>query len=61
MLRWAIVFAVIALVLGLLGFGGLASAFAGVAKLLFFVAVAIFAVLLVLGLLAGRAIKRAVD
>ena len=61
MLRWAIIFAVIALVLGLLGCGGIASAFAGIAKLLFFIAIAIFVVLLVLGLMAGRAIKDAVD
>jgi len=61
MLRWAIIFAVIALVLGLLGFGGIASAFAGIAKLLFFIATAVFVVLLVLGVIAGRAIKKAVD
>ena len=61
MLRWALIFAVIALLLGVLGFGGIASAFAGIAKLLFFVAIAIFAVLLVLGLIAARAIKDVVD
>ncbi|HEX4695034.1 DUF1328 domain-containing protein [Sphingomonas sp.] len=61
MLRWAIIFAIIALVLGLLGFGGIASAFAGVAKLLFFIAIAIFVVLLALGVMAGRAIKKGVD
>ena len=36
MLKWAIIFAVIALVAGALGFGGIAGAAAGIAKLLFF-------------------------
>ncbi|MBX9815368.1 MAG: hypothetical protein A4S12_00295 [Proteobacteria bacterium SG_bin5] len=61
MLRWAIIFLVIGLVLAVLGFGGLAGAFIGIAKILFYIAVAIFVVLLILGLLAGRAVKDAVD
>lgn len=54
MLRWALIFLVIGLVLGLLGFGGLGGAFVGIAKILFFLAIAIFVVLLVLGIIAGR-------
>ena len=61
MIRWAIIFAIVALVLGLLGFGGAASAFAGLAKMLFFLAAAIFVILLVLGLMAGKRIKNVVD
>ena len=61
MLRWALIFLVIGLVLGLLGFGGLGGAFIGIAKLLFFVAIAVFLILLVMGLLAGRAVKDALD
>ena len=61
MLRWAIIFAILSLVLGLLGFGGVASAFAGIAKLLFFLAIAIFLVLLILGLMAGRAVADRLD
>ncbi len=61
MLKWAAIFLVVGLVLGLLGFGGLGGAFVGVAKILFFVALAVFVVLLVLGLLAGRGVKRALD
>ena len=61
MIRWAIIFAIVALVLGLLGFGGVASAFAGLAKMLFFLAITIFVILLVLGLMAGKGIKNAVD
>ena len=36
MLYWALVFAVIALVAGVFGFGGVASAAAGIARSLFF-------------------------
>jgi len=61
MIRWAIIFLVIGLVLALLGFGGIGGTFIGIAKLLFFVAIAVFVVLLVLGLLAGKGIKNAID
>jgi uncharacterized membrane protein YtjA (UPF0391 family) len=61
MIRWAIIFAIIALVLGLLGFGGIASAFAALAKMLFFVAITIFVILLALGLMAGKGIRNVVD
>ena len=43
MLKWAAIFAVIALVAGILGFGGLAGAAWGIAKLLFWVFIAIAA------------------
>jgi uncharacterized membrane protein YtjA (UPF0391 family) len=49
MIKWAIIFAVIGLVAGALGFGGLAGASIGIAKFLFFAATAIAVVLLVLG------------
>jgi uncharacterized membrane protein YtjA (UPF0391 family) len=61
MLRWAIIFLIAGLVLGVLGFGGIGGAFVDIAKILFFIAVAIFVVLLVLGLLAGKGIKKAID
>jgi uncharacterized membrane protein YtjA (UPF0391 family) len=61
MLKWALIFAVIALVCALLGFGGAASAFAGLAKIIFFVAVTISVIFLVLGLIAGKKIKDAID
>ena len=49
MLRWAIIFAVVALVAGLLGFGGIAGAAAGVAKILFFLFLAVVAFFVVAG------------
>ena len=61
MLKWAFIFLIIGLVLGVLGFGGVGGAFIGIAKILFFIALAIFLILLVLGLLAGKAVKDVID
>jgi uncharacterized membrane protein YtjA (UPF0391 family) len=49
MLHWAIVFLIIALAAGVLGFGGIASVAVGFARILFF----IFLVLFLLSLLQG--------
>lgn len=56
MLKWALIFFVISLVAALFGFTGIAAGAATIAKWLFFLALAIFAVLLVLGLMAGEAL-----
>jgi uncharacterized membrane protein YtjA (UPF0391 family) len=56
MIRLAIIALVIAAVLALLGFGGAAGTFVGIAKFLFFLAVALFVIFLVLGLIAGKKI-----
>ncbi len=61
MLKLAIIFLVAGLVLGALGFGGIGGAFVGIAKILFFVAAALFVIFLVLGLIAGKAARDAVD
>ena len=49
MIRWAIAFAILALVAGVLGFGGLAGEFAGIAKILLFVFLALVVISAVLG------------
>jgi uncharacterized membrane protein YtjA (UPF0391 family) len=54
MLRWALIFLVIGLVAGLLGFTGIAGTSIAVAKFLFFAAIIVFLVLLVLGLTVAR-------
>jgi len=61
MLKLAITFLVVGLVLGVLGFGGVGGAFIGIAKILFFIAVALFLIFLALGLMAGKAVKNAID
>ncbi|MBY8824790.1 DUF1328 family protein [Sphingomonas colocasiae] len=54
MLKAALIFLVAGLVLGALGFGGIGGAFVGIAKILFFVAIAVFLIFLVLGLTAVK-------
>jgi uncharacterized membrane protein YtjA (UPF0391 family) len=54
MLRWAIAFFVIAIIAAIFGFGGIAVAAAGIAKILFFIFLVLFLVAL-LGGLARRA------
>ena len=61
MIRLAIISLVIAAVLVILGFGGAAGTFVGIAKFLFFLAIALFVIFLVLDLLAGKGIKKAID
>ena len=50
MIKWAIIFAIIGLVAGVLGFTGLAGAAMGIAKFLFWAAVIIAIILFVLGM-----------
>jgi uncharacterized membrane protein YtjA (UPF0391 family) len=57
MLRWALIFAVIAIIAGLLGFTGIAGTSMAIAKTLFFIFLAIFVVLLLAGLFVGRKIS----
>lgn len=59
MLKWALIFLVVGLVLGALGFGGIGGAFVGLAKILFFIAIALFIVFALLALFAGRKISDA--
>jgi uncharacterized membrane protein YtjA (UPF0391 family) len=49
MIRWAVIFLIIGLVAGLLGFTGIAGAAVGIAKILFFVGIALFVIMLALG------------
>jgi len=55
MLYYSLLFLVIALIAGFLGFGGVAFAAAGIAKILFFVFLAVFVASLMLHLTRGSA------
>ncbi len=55
MIGWAIMFLVVALVAALLGFGGIAGVAVEFAKIIFFVAIILFAIAAVVGLVRGRA------
>lgn len=54
MLKWALIFFLVSLVAGLFGFTGIAAGTRSIAKWLFFIAIAIFVLFLVLGLVAGE-------
>jgi uncharacterized membrane protein YtjA (UPF0391 family) len=50
MLRWAVAFFIIAIIAAIFGFGGIAVAAAGIAKILFFIFLVLFLVALLSGL-----------
>jgi uncharacterized membrane protein YtjA (UPF0391 family) len=54
MLSWVVTFLIIALIAGILGFGGIAGASIEIAKIIFFVALILFLVSAVVGLARGR-------
>jgi uncharacterized membrane protein YtjA (UPF0391 family) len=54
MLKWAIIFAIVAIIAGALGFSGVAAGAATIAKLLFFVFLVICVIFLVLTFTAAR-------
>ena len=54
MLRWAFIFLVVGLIAAVLGFTNVAGASIEIAKILFFVFMVIFVVLLVAGIAVGR-------
>lgn len=51
MLKWAVIFLVISLVAGALGFSGIARGAATIAKVIFFIFLAMFVLILVLAVL----------
>jgi uncharacterized membrane protein YtjA (UPF0391 family) len=54
MIKWALIFLAIGLAAGLLGFGTIAGVSFGIAKFLFVVAIALFVLFLILGLVAAK-------
>jgi uncharacterized membrane protein YtjA (UPF0391 family) len=56
MLKWALIFLVISLVAGALGFTGISAGAGRIAKILFGIFLLIFVIFLVLALMAGEAI-----
>lgn len=54
MLRWAVFFFIIALIAAALGFTSIAGAAIDIARVLFYLFLVVFLVLLVIGLLTGR-------
>lgn len=56
MLKWALIFFLVSVVAGIFGFTNIAAGTATIAKWLFIAAIVIFAIFLVLALLAGAVV-----
>jgi uncharacterized membrane protein YtjA (UPF0391 family) len=54
MFGWALTFLVIALIAAVLGFGGIAGTAVGIAKIIFFVAIALLLISMIAGAVRGR-------
>lgn len=54
MLNYVVIFFILAVIAAVLGFGGLAASFAGIAKLLAFVFIILFLASLIYSLMSGR-------
>lgn len=53
MIKWAIVFLIVSLIAGYFGFTGVASGAKSIAKVLFFIGLAFFLVILIFGVVLG--------
>ena len=53
MLKWALIFFVISMIAGYFGFTGVASTTRSIAKVFFFIALAIFLIVLIFGVMLG--------
>lgn len=53
MLRWALIFLVVALIAAIFGFGGIAGAAAGIAKFIFFAFIVVAAIVFLMTLVGG--------
>jgi uncharacterized membrane protein YtjA (UPF0391 family) len=53
MLKWALIFFVISLIAGFFGFTNVAAGARSIAKVLFFIALAIFLIVLIFGVFLG--------
>jgi uncharacterized membrane protein YtjA (UPF0391 family) len=54
MLRWSVIFLVIAIIAAALGYGGIAADAAEIARVLFFIFLGIFLLTLIFGLVIGE-------
>jgi len=54
MLRWAVIFFIVALIAAVLGFGGIAATASGIAQTLFYIFLVLFLISLLFGLMKGR-------
>ena len=57
MLKWAVIFFIVAIIAAVFGFGGIAEASADIAQILFFIFVVLFVLALVANAFRGRGPK----
>ena len=58
MLKWAVIFAIISVVAAIFGFGGVSEAAGGIAKVIFFVFLALCVIFAILGFVVFRRVTR---
>jgi uncharacterized membrane protein YtjA (UPF0391 family) len=56
MLKWALIFLIIAGIAALFGFGGIAAGAADIAKILFYIFIALVVIFFLLGIFATKAV-----
>lgn len=56
LLKWALILFIISLIAGGLGFSGVSQATGGIARILFFIFIVLFVILLIAGLTVGKAV-----
>jgi len=54
MLKWALVFAIVSIIAGVLGFTGVAASAAGISKILFFIFLAMFFAVVIFSIFAAK-------
>lgn len=54
MLRWALIFFIVAIIAAVFGFGGIAAGATDIARILFFIFLIVFLVSLIMGLARGK-------
>ena len=56
MLKWALIFFVVSMIAGVLGFTGVSAATAGIAKVFFFIFIAVTVFWIILAIAIGQAV-----
>ena len=56
LLKWALILFIISLIAGGFGFSGVSAAAGGIARILFFIFIVLFVILLIAGLTVGKAV-----
>jgi len=56
MIKWAIIFFIISVIAGFFGFTGVAAGSRSIAKVLFFIAIVIFLIVLIFGVMLNKLI-----